>query len=158
MASIRKQIHDNAVALISLFIAVSSLAYNTWRNETTEEQRNIRHASFQVLENLGELQQVVDTRYYYFSPGQDSEQREGELRVAGYGHAAMINDLMMLMPPPAPMAGDALGTAWSTQFGVLDQRDGNGRPTAAAREAEQDLTEAIRAARQAVLEVLKSLE
>ena len=65
MVSIRKQIHNNAVALISLFIALSSLAYNTWRNETTEEQRNVRHASFRVLESLGELQQVVDFRYYY---------------------------------------------------------------------------------------------
>jgi len=62
MIPIRKQIHNNAVALISLFIAVGSLAYNTWRNETTEEQRNVRHASFRVLENLGELQQVVDMR------------------------------------------------------------------------------------------------
>ena len=53
MATIGKQIHNNAVALISLVIAVSSLAYNTWRNETTEEQRNIRHAAFRVLENLG---------------------------------------------------------------------------------------------------------
>ncbi len=40
--SIRRQIHNNAVALIGIVIAVSALAYNTWRNETTEEQRNIR--------------------------------------------------------------------------------------------------------------------
>ena len=43
VVSIRPQLHNNAVALISLFVAVSSLAYNTWRNETTEAQRNIRH-------------------------------------------------------------------------------------------------------------------
>jgi hypothetical protein len=42
MITIRKQIQNNAVALISLFIAVGSLGYNTWRNETTEEQRNVR--------------------------------------------------------------------------------------------------------------------
>ena len=103
MATIRQQIHNNAVALISLFIAVGSLAYNTWRNETTEEQRNIRHASFRVLENLGELQQVVDMRYYYF-PFEGSTDREGDLRIRGFGNAAMINDLMMLMPAPAPDA------------------------------------------------------
>jgi hypothetical protein len=45
VASIREQIHRNAVALISLFIAVSSLAYNTWRNET-------RSAVVQVLKIL----------------------------------------------------------------------------------------------------------
>ena len=46
------------MALISIFIAVSALAYNTWRNETTEEQRNIRHAAFRVLEDLGEVQEI----------------------------------------------------------------------------------------------------
>jgi len=44
MIPIRKQVHNNAVALISLFIAVGSLTYNSWCNETTEEQRNVRHA------------------------------------------------------------------------------------------------------------------
>ena len=79
MVSIRQQIHNNAVALISLFIALSSLAYNTWRNETTEEQRNVRHAAFRVLESLGELQQVVDFRHYYL-PFEEKGEREGELR------------------------------------------------------------------------------
>ena len=67
--SIRRQIHNNAVALISIAIAVSALAYNTWRNETTEEQRNVRHAAFRVLEDLGEVQEVVDSRYYYLAFG-----------------------------------------------------------------------------------------
>ena len=59
MVSIRQQLHNNAVAMIGLFVAVSSLAYNTWCNETTEAQRNIRHAAFIVLERPGELQQVL---------------------------------------------------------------------------------------------------
>jgi hypothetical protein len=54
MNTIRQQIHNNAVALISICIAVSTLAYNTWRNETTEEQRNVRHAAFRVIEELSE--------------------------------------------------------------------------------------------------------
>src|SRR3981189_1569824 len=33
MTSFRQQLRDNAVALISLIVALSSLAYNTWRNE-----------------------------------------------------------------------------------------------------------------------------
>ncbi|MDX1554682.1 MAG: hypothetical protein R3212_01515, partial [Xanthomonadales bacterium] len=80
MVSIRQQIHNNAVALISLFIAVASLGYNSWRNETSEEQRNIRHAAFTVLEHLGEIQQVVDARYYYLGRG-ESIGSEGELRL-----------------------------------------------------------------------------
>jgi hypothetical protein len=157
MTSIRKQIHNNAVALISLLIAVSSLAYNTWRNETTEEQRNIRHASFRVLENLGELQQVVDMRYYYL-PFEGNTEREGDLRIRGFGNAAMINDLMMLMPAPAPAAGEALHRQWNEYFGALDDIEAAGNHTAQAQEAERLLTLAIRDARRAVLEGLKKLE
>jgi len=34
------QLRRNIVALISLTIAISSLGYNTWRNEHTEDNRN----------------------------------------------------------------------------------------------------------------------
>lgn len=156
-SSIRQQIHRNAVALISLFVAVSTLAYNTWRNETTEEQRNVRHASFRVLENLGGLQQVVDYRYYYL-PFEQRTEREGDLRIRGFGNVAMIHDLMMLMPPPAPEAGESLFRLWNQQFGALDQLDEDGRHSDSAVEAEKKLTEAIILARQAVLRVLRELE
>ena len=157
MITIRKQIHNNAVALISLFIAVGSLGYNTWRNETTEEQRNVRHASFRVLENLGELQQVVDMRYYYL-PFEENSEREGDLRIRGFGSAAMIHDLMMLMPAPAPAAGEALHLQWNEFFGSLDDIDSARNHTPEASDAERLLTQAIRGARQAVLDVLKRLE
>ena len=44
-----EQVRRNLGALISVFIAVSSLSYNTWRNEETEHNRNQRMASFEVL-------------------------------------------------------------------------------------------------------------
>jgi len=157
MKTIRQQIHNNAVALISLFIAVSALGYNTWRNETTEEQRNIRHASFRVLENLGELQQVVDLRYYYL-PFEQKQGQEGQLRIRGFGNLAMIRDLMMLMPDPAPVAGNDLHLRWQQLFGDLTQLDEAGEHSAAAKQAEQDLTAAIASAREAVLQVLKNLQ
>jgi len=61
MATLREQIRSNSVALISLSVALIALSYNTWRNETTESQRNIRQASFRVLESLGDLQEVADS-------------------------------------------------------------------------------------------------
>ena len=48
MTTIRLQLRNNAVALISLAVALSSLAYNTWRNERTEHNRNVRTATFEV--------------------------------------------------------------------------------------------------------------
>jgi len=155
--SIRRQIHNNAVALISIVIAVSALAYNTWRNETTEEQRNIRHAAFRVLEDLGEVQEVVDSRFYYLAFGSEIA-AEGELRIHGFGSVAMIRDLMSLMPPPGLEAGKELHQLWLIHFNSLDQLDDSGRHSQAAQEAESELTQAIREARVAVLEVLRSLE
>jgi hypothetical protein len=155
--SLRQQVHNHAVALISLVIAVSALAYNTWRNETTEEQRNVRHAAFRVLESLGELQEVVDLRYYYL-PYEQSPGQEGDLRIRGFGSLAMTRDLMMLMPEPAPDAGERLHRAWLDGFDDLILLDGNGRHAAPAQRAEQDLTSSIERARQAVLEVLKQLD
>lgn len=157
MATIRQQIHNNAVALISLFVAISSLGYNTWRNEKTEEQRNLRHAAFTVLENLGEMQEVVDARYYYLAVG-DEVASEGELRLRGYGSATMTRDLMALMPGRAPEAGEQMLDAWGTHFAALDDTDAGGRHTPKATEAERALTEAIQATRSAVIAVLHSLE
>ena len=45
MTTLRQQLRNNSVALISLVVALTSLAYNTWRNERTEHNRNIRTAS-----------------------------------------------------------------------------------------------------------------
>lgn len=49
MPDMREQLRNNLVALISLFIALSALGYNTWRNERTERNRNIRAAGFESL-------------------------------------------------------------------------------------------------------------
>ncbi|MEM7054531.1 MAG: hypothetical protein AAF446_08275, partial [Pseudomonadota bacterium] len=55
VSGFRQQIRRHSVALISLVLAATSLAYNTWRNETSEQHRNWRQASFQVLIEAGEL-------------------------------------------------------------------------------------------------------
>jgi hypothetical protein len=156
MNTIRQQIHNNAVALISICIAVSALAYNTWRNETTEQQRNIRHAAFRVLEDLGELQEVVDSRYYYLAFNQEIGS-EGELRLRGFGSVAMIHDLMMLMPAPGPSAGESLYGIWLDRFADLDQLDSDRRHTSSATRAESELSEAIKQTRMAVLGILNEL-
>jgi len=55
----RNQLRDNMVALISLVIALSALGYTTWRNELTERNRNIRDAGFELLSQIGSLQQMM---------------------------------------------------------------------------------------------------
>jgi len=46
---------QNLLAMISLFVALSALGYNTWRNELTEQNRNVRQAGFEMLLHVGEL-------------------------------------------------------------------------------------------------------
>ena len=157
MATLREQIRSNSVALISLSVAFIALSYNTWRNETTESQRNVRQASFKVLESLGELQEVADYRYYYF-PYEDNHGREGELRLRGFGSVTMVRDLMNLMPPPAPAASDNLFQLWNEHVNALAELNGDGQHSKTAKTAERELAGAIKQARVAVIEVLQELD
>lgn len=157
MATLREQLGANSVALISLSVAFIALSYNTWRNETSEAQRNIRQAAFRVIESLGELQEVADYRYYYL-PFENHAGSEGELRLRGYGSVTMVRDLMNLMPAPAPLASDDLFLIWNSHVNVLVELDDQGQHSAAAMAAEKELTSAIRQARKAVIEVLNKLD
>ena len=73
----KDQLQRNAVAIISLFIAVSGLFYNTWRNELTEENQNQRTGCFEVLLKLGELQQLVYHLHYDMDDQRSGNQRTG---------------------------------------------------------------------------------
>lgn len=157
VASIREQLRANAVALISITLAILALGYNTWRNETTETQRNVRHASFRVLESLGELQEIVDVRYYYL-PYESAYAREGESRIRGFGTVALVRDLTGLMPDPAGRMGAELHNLWLQHFLQLHRLSQDGQHTAEATQAEQQLTQAIRNTRAAVLVVLSRLD
>lgn len=42
--SFKDQVRSNIVAIISLLLAILGLSYNTWRNEITEHNRNVRQA------------------------------------------------------------------------------------------------------------------
>jgi hypothetical protein len=56
---ITSAIGQRSVVFISLAVALSSLAYNSWRNEKTEDNRNIRTAGVELLLTLGELERVI---------------------------------------------------------------------------------------------------
>lgn len=157
MASIREQFRANGVALVSIAIAIAALGYNTWRNETTETQRNVRHAAFRVLEGLGELQEIVDARYYYL-PYETERVSEGQSRIRGFGTVALVRDLTGVMPDPAGQAGSELNDLWLQHFLQLHRLTEDGQHTAGATQAEQQLTRAIRETRAAVLEVLSRLD
>ena len=109
-SSIRKQLQRNTVALISLVVAVTSLGYNTWRNEASEYNRNQRLVSIEVLRNLGQLQQVVFHRHYDMD-----EADKGNART-GWAIVLTIRDLATVMEEPLPAAAEDLRLVWDEDW------------------------------------------
>src|SRR5256886_16650832 len=116
MTSLRQQLRDNAVALISLVVALGSLAYNTWRNERTEHNRNVRTAAFELLTRVAELERVVFLAQY------DRDAAGGNPRT-GWTYVLVIRDLSAVVPPPVPAQAAELQRVWGGNWGGLGKDD-----------------------------------
>ncbi|MGB5538870.1 MAG: hypothetical protein WBO37_02130 [Gammaproteobacteria bacterium] len=139
--SVFEQLRRNAVALISLVVALSSLGYNTWRNEQTEANRNQRQAAFEVLLKLGELQQVVFHSHY------DRDADKGNPRT-GWAYILTVRDLSQVTGAPMSGMADELVATWSAHWQELGS-DQSGADS---------IMSGIDQARETTLKVLKSLD
>ncbi len=110
---IRDQLQRNAVALISLAIAITGLGYNTWRNEASEYNRNQRLVSIEVLRNVGQLQQVIFHNVFEMDAKDKGNPR------TGWVHVLAIRDLTQLLDGPAPESGTALWKVWGAEWDKL---------------------------------------
>lgn len=113
IAGIREQLHRNAVALISLAVAISSLAYNTWRNEVTEYNRNQRAISIEVLRHTGEFQEVV----FHNAWDMDTSGR-GNPRT-GWVHVLAIRDLSRILDGGVSASALRLYETWDAEWSAL---------------------------------------
>jgi len=118
-SSVVEQLRRNTVALISIVIAVSSLSYNTWRNEKTEDNRNQRFAAFEVLLKLSELQQVVFHSHYDMDRSDKGNPR------TGWAYVLNVRDLSRVLQPPLPEAADKLLAIWSENWDGLGEKQKN---------------------------------
>jgi len=116
MSTIRQQLRNNAVALISLVVAIGSLGYNTWRNERTEHNRNVRTATFELLNKLAELERVVYLAQY------DRDASGGNPRV-GWTYVLVIRDLADVVPAPVPAQAAQLQKIWGENWEGLGKDD-----------------------------------
>ena len=116
MVPLRQQLRSNAVALISLVVALSSLSYNTWRNERTEHNRNVRTATFELLSKLAELERVVFLAQY------DHDASGGNPRT-GWTYVLVIRDLAALVPAPVPARAADLQKVWAEDWQGLGRED-----------------------------------
>jgi hypothetical protein len=139
--TIKSQISRHSVALISLIVALSSLAYNTWRNEQTEANRNVRAAGIELLLKLGELDRVVFYSHY------DRNRERGNPR-SGWAYALTIRDLASLTHEPAISSSTALVETWQQNWPGLGSDD----------LAASSISDSIDRARNDVLAVLADLD
>jgi hypothetical protein len=140
-AFIWRQVKVNIVAIVSVFVALTGLGYNTWRNEHTERNRNTRIAAFETLKSLGEAQIIVE--YAHFK-----KNRQLGDPLQGVGRAMYIRDLAGVLPPPAPEYAEQLWVAW---------RD-NADKVETDTDAMIAITDEIQRLRLAVLEILSELK
>jgi hypothetical protein len=138
--SIRTQLRANAVAIVSLVVALSSFGYTTWRNERSEHNRTVRQASFQLLGALGEMQQVVFHAHY------DHDAARGNPRT-GWVYVATISDFSATMPAPVPARAQELFAAWRDHWEQLGSSDSDA----------EAISDAVDRCRAAVVAVVKTL-
>lgn len=132
-------LRQHLIALISLTVALSSLSYNTWRNERTEANRNVRVAAFEELKTLGELQALVNHAYF----GQDAS---AAVVMTGWSKVALIADLAELLPGAPATAGQELTRVWAQHADAL-----------LGEAATDAITRALDASRSSVLTRLRAL-
>ena len=132
--SIKEQLQRNAVALISLVVAITSLSYNTWRNEASEHNRNQRLVSIEVLRNLGELQQVV----FYLHYDQGGDPVDDPQSRTGWAIILTINDLAMVLDSPLPETAENLRSSWDENWNKLGKDEASVEAIITALEATRD--------------------
>jgi len=136
-----KRIRENIIALISVLIAVSALFYSTWRLEVTEENRNIRIASFESLRTLTDLQLLIDYAYY------DKDAERGN-PIKGWSYVIYVNDLSETISPDVKIKSDKLYQSWQEHWKNISTQT----------EAQKAITSIIAQTRESILAAMKSLD
>jgi hypothetical protein len=139
-ATIRSQLHDNAIAIMSLFLALASFSYTAWRTERSEHNLTTRDAAFQMLVALGAMKQVVYHGHY------DHDSVAGNPRT-GWVYVETIRDFGSAMPAPVPAKAEALMKSWKEHWEGVGTRD----------EDADAIDDALDACRAAVVETVRSL-
>ena len=141
MTAMRQQLRDNLVAITSLVVALSALGYNTWRNERTERNRNVRVAGIELLQEIGSLQQIIF--YAHYSAG---DQR-GDPRM-GWADVLTISDLATLMPDEVAREAAGLRATWEANAeGLVDDEQAFRHIDGAIEELRQATLASLRALR-----------
>jgi hypothetical protein len=139
--SLKGQLQRNFVAIVSVVIAVSSLSYNTWRNEKSEYNRTQRLASLQLLLKLGELQELVFHSHY------DRDMPVKGNPRTGWALVLTIKDLSQVLESPLPDSAAELGAVWGERWDELGDK----------QSSVEAINEGVELVREDTLELLRAL-
>lgn len=141
-ASVKEQLRRNTVALISLAIAITSLGYNTWRNESSEHNRNQRLVSIEMLLLLGDLQRLTLDRHFGKNIDGDAILREA------WATVLTVRDLSLLASGSVPDSAATLYEVWNSDYKKLGE----------SMAAKDRIIDALEAVRRDLHDVLLSLD
>lgn len=103
-------------AVFSVMFSLVGFSYNAWRLEVTEDNSNIRMASFEVLNTLSELEQLIYAAHY------DHNAVEGNPR-KGWIKVGLIADLSSLIGPDVAQDANTLRQVWGENWELLGQEN-----------------------------------
>jgi len=136
------QVKRNAVAIISLVVALSGLAYNTWRNESSEANKTTRDAGFFMMQELSELQETVLFARY------DRDDERGDIK-SGWSHVLAIKDISYAMPTNVQDHAQKLLQVWQENAAHLQSNEDDGY---------QQVDQAIDEMKQQIVSTIKALK
>ena len=128
-------------AILGVVFAIVGFSYNAWRLEVSEDNNNIRTASFEVLKELAELEQIIYAAHF------DKNEIEGNPR-KGWVKIGLIVDLSSLISKPVEQYAGELASTWQNKWESIKQD----------RSAVDQLISNIETVRQEIKSTLGTLE
>lgn len=107
----RLQVYQ-ATAIFSILFALIGFSYNVWRMEVSEENNTARTAAFEILQALGEFEEVVFLAHY------DTGHEDGNPR-KGWAKVIFIDDLSNVLPENIQYDADTLRDTWQSHWNYL---------------------------------------
>lgn len=125
---LKKQFKQNLLAILSIAIAISALAYNSWRNELSEENRNYRAAGFEIMREAAHLQYLIDSTTY----ASDNKKQDP---INGWVKVNLIVSLSKLMMPEILVSAENLKNTWGDNLSSLGESETANQRVTKANEA-----------------------
>lgn len=131
----------HATAIFSVVFALAGFSYNVWRMEASEHNNSVREASFEILLQLADLEQLVYAAHY------DKDPETGNPR-AGWVKVALIADLSTQTSDTVQQQAAGLREVWGQNWSGMHSD----------RSAADSIVAAIDVVRAGVRERLNNLE